>query len=197
MVNIENKRPNNQFYVVWVILSIVSFFSAFVVYILAMNIYNNITGGYIFINGERHIAEDYLLPFILWPAYALLYGYLQSLILRKYFGQLGWWVLATGLSLPFTIFSLDIGRSITAALGLDIYSVWLLIIQFVLFGGVIGVAQWFVLRRHVQHAFWWIPANIIGWGLGASINPLGPLLLILMPAIITSVTLYLLLRPAS
>lgn len=33
-------------------------------------------------------------------------------------------------------------------------------------GAVFGVAQWFVLRHHVQRASLWIVANMLGWMLG-------------------------------
>jgi hypothetical protein len=33
-------------------------------------------------------------------------------------------------------------------------------------GPVLGVPQWWVLRRHVAHAWWWIPANAAAWALG-------------------------------
>lgn len=37
-------------------------------------------------------------------------------------------------------------------------------------GGVLGVVlaipQWFVLRKYVQHALWWVPANALAWAVG-------------------------------
>lgn len=33
-----------------------------------------------------------------------------------------------------------------------------------LFGAAIGLAQWFVLRRLLRHAGWWVPATMAGYG---------------------------------
>ena len=82
MVNIENKKPGAPFYSAWVLFSIVSGVTAFVAYLLIMRIYNAFAGDWIVINGETHIAEDFLLPYILWPIFGLFYGYLQYTLLR-------------------------------------------------------------------------------------------------------------------
>lgn len=51
-----------------------------------------------------------------------------------------------------------------------------------IFGGVVGVAQWLVLRRTIR-AGWWAPATYAGWGLsgvlsgfnaGGSLSTIGP-----------------------
>jgi hypothetical protein len=33
-------------------------------------------------------------------------------------------------------------------------------------GGIVGLAQWLVLRRHVYHAKWWLLANAAAWAVG-------------------------------
>ncbi len=33
-------------------------------------------------------------------------------------------------------------------------------------GPILGTPQWVILRRHVQHAGWWIPANALAWMVG-------------------------------
>ena len=30
-------------------------------------------------------------------------------------------------------------------------------------GTILGTPQWLMLRRHVQRAVWWIPANVLAW----------------------------------
>ena len=194
MVNIENKKPGAPFYSAWVLFSIVSGVTAFVAYLLIMRIYNAFAGDWIVINGKTHIAEDFLLPYILWPIFGLLYGYLQYILLRRYFPHMGWWILATAISLSFTFLGLDMGWSIASALGIDPYSVWLVVIQLMLVGGFLGAAQWFVLRRQIPNAVWWIPANMVGWGMVGFTGALGVFTILVYPAIITGVALYLLLR---
>lgn len=44
------------------------------------------------------------------------------------------------------------------------------IIGFVLFGIIIAVFQYPVLRREIPHVWSWILANIVGWGLGALVS---------------------------
>lgn len=44
-------------------------------------------------------------------------------------------------------------------------------------GTVIGAAQWFVLRRYVARAAWWIPANTLAWSLGLVTGLGGPALI--------------------
>lgn len=36
-------------------------------------------------------------------------------------------------------------------------------------GAILSWAQWLVLRRHVRHAGWWIPANMIAWAIAMPI----------------------------
>lgn len=40
-------------------------------------------------------------------------------------------------------------------------------------GALFGTAQWFVLRRHAQHAWLWIPANVIGWAAALAVIYVG------------------------
>ena len=44
------------------------------------------------------------------------------------------------------------------------------IITLTLFGCALGLMQWIVLRRRVQHAGWWIAFSACGWALGASLS---------------------------
>jgi len=194
MVTADYKKPGTQFYIIWVLFSIVSGVTAFVAYVLIMKIYNAFAGEWIVVNGVTHIAEDYLLPYILWPIYAMLCGYLQYLLLRRYFPHMGWWILSTAIGLSLTFLGLDMGQSIASALGIDPYSVWLVVIQFTLVGGFMGAAQWLVLRGHIPNAIWWIPANMVGWGMAGFTKFLGVLGILVLPASIASFTLYILVK---
>jgi hypothetical protein len=193
MLNIDYKKPDFQFYATWVLFSIVSGITAFIVYLLIAKTYNAFAGDWIVVNGETHIAEDYLLQYILWPIYGLLYGYLQYTLLRRYFPRMGWWILATTISLSLTFLVMDMGQFIASALGIDPYSVPAVAIQLMLVGGFLGIAQWLVLRRHLPNAGWWIPANMIGWGVVGFTASLGVFTVLVYPAVTTGVALYLLL----
>ena len=39
-----------------------------------------------------------------------------------------------------------------------------------LFGGLLGLFQWLVLRRETQNAHWWMIANVLGWSIGAALG---------------------------
>ena len=196
MMDVENKKPDAQFYASWVLVSIISGVTAFVAYFLIAKTYNAFAGDWIVVDGVRHIAEDYLLQYILWPIFGLLYGYLQYILLRRYFPHMGWWFLATAISLSLIFLEMDMGRSIASALGFDPYSVLLVVLQLMLVGGFLGFAQWLVLRHHIPNAAWWIPANMVGWGMVGLTRSLGVFTILVYPAVITGLTLYLLLRPS-
>ncbi len=194
MVNIETKKPGVQFYVAWVLFSFLSAITAFVVYLVFMKVYNAFAGSWIVIDGVAHIAEDYLLPYILWPMYGLLYGYLQYSLLRRYFPRMGWWFVATAASLSINFLVFDVGMFIASSLGIAITSVWLPVIQLTLVGGILGIAQWLVLRSHIKNAFWWIPANMIGWGVVGFMGALGTFALLVYPGVVPSLALYFMLN---
>ena len=42
-----------------------------------------------------------------------------------------------------------------------------IIVGTVIFGTSVGIAQWFVLKRSVVNAEWWIIMNLLSWGIGA------------------------------
>jgi len=197
MVNIENKKPGAEFYVAWVLINIVSGVAAFAIYFLFAKAYNAIAGDWIVVDGVNHIAEDYLLQYILWPIFGLLYGYLQYILLRRYFPRMGWWVPATAISLSLMFLELELGQSIVSALGMDPLSVLGVVIQFMLVGGVLGTAQWLVLRSLLPNAVWWIPASMIGWGLVVVSGNIGAFSSLIYPAVATGIVLYLLLKPSN
>jgi len=193
MVNLENKKPGAEFYTAWVSFSIVSGIAAFIIYLVIAKTYNAVAGDWIVVDGVTHITEDYLLQYILWPLFGLLYGYLQYVLLRRHFSHMGWWILATAVSLSLTPLLTNMVQKLASALGIDVYSVWSGAIQLVLVGGLPGVAQWLVLRNHIPNAFWWIPASMIGWGLVGILGNLG-FIVFIFPAVATGLALYLLLK---
>lgn len=98
---------------------------------------------------------------------ALLLGYLvlgiavglgQWMVLRsKLLGAgwergAGWWVLSTVLGFTVGFFVVVILNTI----GLGFISI-------AMYGAMVGLAQWFVLRQRVRMSGWWILATIIGW----------------------------------
>ena len=156
----HREKPHWSFYAAWILLTSLSIPIAFFLTLIALRILTRVVGDYIYVNGVRHITEDYLwiYPFI--PIVGLLTGGLQYGLLRRYLPRIGGWVLATagGWLLGVLLIVLP-GREnlINEFLGMSLV--------FLLMGLAIGVGQWLILRQRLAYAGWWIAANLLGWGL--------------------------------
>lgn len=156
----HREKPQWSFYAAWILLTSLSIPIAFFLTLIALRILTWVVGDYIYVNGVRHITEDYLwiYPFI--PIVGLLTGGLQYGLLRRYLPRIGGWVLATagGWLLGVLLIALP-GREnlINEFLGMSLV--------FLLMGLAIGVGQWLILRQRLAYAGWWIAANLLGWGL--------------------------------
>jgi len=63
------------------------------------------------------------------------------------------WLLVTLLGFVTSLFWIEIGERPDINM-----------IEGMIGGTIIGFAQWFVLRRHLSAAWWWIIASVLGWG---------------------------------
>jgi hypothetical protein len=72
------------------------------------------------------------------------------------------WASFTGLSIGLSIVLLE--NYFAANWNTSEISVWLL--DGVIIGVTLGIAQWFFLRQHVKFSGAWILANILGWSIG-------------------------------
>jgi len=93
-----------------------------------------------------------------------LVGFLQWLVLRRYLTESTDWILSGGASWA-------------AAYALGLIAVQLLagswlgaVLGYLLFGAIIGLVQWPVLRREIPNALSWVIASIFGWALGAYLS---------------------------
>jgi len=155
------KRPDWFFYPGWIGVSILAFPLAWFAYFLVIGLITGWVGDTIYVNGTRHITEDYLFLYIFFPTVCLISGILQYGLLRRYVPKMGGWVLASmaGCLLAFAMMFL-LQRVFTAALFL-----WNGALAFAAIGGMIGLSQWVFLRRRIPKAGWWVPASMLGWGL--------------------------------
>lgn len=81
-------------------------------------------------------------------------------------GALLAWVLGM---LPSTIMDMAVSSSAPQTPPPEVSEVMRMVFAFgsgVVAGPILAGVQWRVLRRHVPHAGWWIPANSLAWGLG-------------------------------
>jgi len=127
-----------------------------------------------------------------------LFGLAQWLVLRRFLPAMRAWVLATaiGYVLVFGLVPLIRFDAIPQLGGA---------FAFLMFGVVLGVAQWIVLRGRVAQAGWWIAISIAGWVLaflligaaylsGLYVEPFDMLAAFLVPTIVTGGGMLWLLR---
>ncbi len=130
---------------------------------------------------------DYGLARIIFPLFAgILMGLAQWLVLRQYVtnGSHNWvlhnaggWII--GYFLAFLLAS-ALSRVPFGS-----------IISFLLFGLVISIIQWPVLRREIPHLGIWVLANVLGWTLGVFLSQvlMGALVRSIHPSLVLSTLL--------
>ena len=110
---------------------------------------------------------DYGLARVVVPLFTgLLIGLAQWLVLRGYVSGSHDWILnlAAGWVLGYTV-----GLLIAQALSRNLLGE---LVGFLIFGAIVAVFQWPVLRREIPHILPWILANMVGWVLGAYLSGL-------------------------
>jgi hypothetical protein len=184
------EKPGWFFYVGWVTLSVIAVITAWYITLAIVTQVTNMVGDKIQLAGEYHITEDLLYMNILVPIIGLLTGFFQYLLLRRYLARMRWWVAAT-LVVWLTPLFVRFIPSATNTL--------LVIFAVLLIGTTMVLPQWWILRQRVGHAFWWLLAFGLGWGMVGFLKlvtsePLPVLLgMALIPAITTGVAWWLLL----
>src|SRR3989304_2214766 len=155
------KKPVWSFYLGWIVLTSLGVPIAYFFSIIILKIITNIVGDFVFVNGVRHITEDYLAMYVLVPSMSLLTGALQYGLLRQYLTRMGWWVFVTvaGWFLGVLLIVLPswLGWADAPLNNLDLI--------FLVMGLAIGITQWSLLQRRLARAGWWVAANVAGWGL--------------------------------
>lgn len=191
----NHEKPRWSFYLLWILLTLVCVPIAFVLDLAILRIIILFVGDYIYVDGVRHITEDYLAVYPFIPIVGLLTGALQYGLLRRYLPRMGWWVAATAGGWLIGVFLILIPGWLHWP-----YSLLSLDLAFIVLGLSIGLGQWLVLRRRLPRAGWWIAANGAGWGLlalivdGNSINQYGLFTLGFFPASVTALMLALLMN---
>ena len=96
----------------------------------------------------------------------LLMGLAQWLVLRDYVTQSRDWILyhAGGWVVGYSL-----GLFVVQALSKIPFGA---LFGFLLFGAIIAIFQWPILRREIPHILPWVLANMIGWMLGALVSQL-------------------------
>lgn len=90
----------------------------------------------------------------------LLVGFAQWLVLRGFLTDSSTWVLAGGASWATAfVIGLFIVQSLSGSVLAGLFA-------YILFGLIVALMQWPILRREIPNIWSWVLANIIGWTLG-------------------------------
>ena len=179
------------FYLEWVVLNAITVVAAGYAALALLSLITGVFGDTIQVAGQTHITEDFLLFYVFCPMIGLLTGILQYALLRRYLQHMAWWIAATllGWLLPFGVgfvFTALIPRGPNPAIPWEVPGLMLI-------GMTIALPQWWMLRKRVHHAAWWILANGIGLGMVGVLNHLSTepfavlSAVVLMPAIATGI----------
>jgi hypothetical protein len=130
-------------------------------------------------------------------SFALTLAAAQWLMLRSYLPHARLWFLATGTGILTGGIFAGVGIVILSDVQVD--PGWGMAGLFLLVGCLLGAAQWLVLRRIIQNAYWILPIDIAGACafllVGGSItNLLELLVVLLLPGVITGIGIWSLLR---
>ena len=94
-------------------------------------------------------------------------GVLQWLVLRQRMARAAWWIVASlvsGLVAGGVIYWVGGDAGFTAEVARDLDVGW--VVEAGLYGAVLGVLQWLVLRGQVALSGLWVLASIVGWIVG-------------------------------
>lgn len=97
-------------------------------------------------------------------ATGFLVGTFQWLVLRGYLTHAADWILNGGVG-----WAVGYGLGLMVIHMLRVYP-WGALIGYLLFGLVISVLQWPVLRREIPNALPWVLASVVGWALGVYVS---------------------------
>ena len=191
------RKPEWYFYPGWIFLTVLCVPVAFFITLAILRLVIHFMGAVIYVNGVRHITEDFLAIYIFIPVVGFLMGSLQYGLLSRYLPRMGGWVLATadGWILGLVLIVAGSWLNPWPQVSPDIR------LAFIVLGLSIGMLQWLLLRRRLPRAGWWVLASLLGWGLLAlfgneTANEYALILVGLLPACVTAATFGLLLNQA-
>ena len=144
---IANEKPGWFFYFKWVALNASAVIMAWYITFAIMDL----------VTGE----DDSLIFILLFPIIGLLTGILQYILLRRYLLHMRWWIATTflGWLMPFVIGFIFSGVFIPGN------STVRIVLGMIVLGTTVALPQWWLLRKRVQHAWWWVLVFGLAWGM--------------------------------
>lgn len=97
-------------------------------------------------------------------------GFAQWLILRHHFPREPFWLLANTIGWGI---GWEVGWAMHDRFKIPYGSIVAWTIGWTIIGLLVGLSGWFILRRHVRRASWWVVANVVGAALGGSLGGYG------------------------
>jgi hypothetical protein len=104
--------------------------------------------------------------FVIGAFFGATVGTAQWFVLRRYFDRVGWWVLLTFIGWV-AYWGLRNMNLLVKAHGIAFIPD---LLNLAIFGVILGVLQWLLLRKKIHSAGWWMLANIVGMMLAALIT---------------------------
>ena len=113
-------------------------------------------------NNSSHVAQA-VRGFVIGAAFGATVGTAQWFVLRRYFDRVGWWILLTflGWVAYWELINMNL---LVKAQGIAFIPD---LLNLAIFGVILGVLQWLLLRKKIHSAGWWVLANIVGMMLGS------------------------------
>lgn len=164
----NNGQPRWSFYLGWVMLNFIAFVVAWYIAWALISPITGIVGGAIQGHGQSRTTDDDMFVNVLLPTIGLLTGILQYTLLRRYLPHMAGWIAATflGWLMPFATGYLLLT---VLELGNDTFSITF---GMFLIGATVAVPQWWMLRKRVRYASWWILAQGFGWSVTGLLSSL-------------------------
>jgi hypothetical protein len=132
------------------------------------------------VNLPENVTLYYVFITVMWFLMGAVIGVFQYLVLRRWLKNPVSWIIVVGLgyviaahvSVPIILWDMYYNLALPYELGrpfqLDE------VIFGAVFGTIMGLAQWLVLRKYFRRAGWWIAGSLAGWTLGRLVGELVP-----------------------
>ena len=154
---LEKQRARWRFWLFWVIMTNIGFFSG----LWVGDIFAGLVEPGIGQLGDK-LIQNTLSGLIIGG----LTGLAQGLVLSRHGFNAGWWTMATSLGWALGIFIAGyVIFNFDSSIQTNDFLRWIVPAAF-LSGAIVGIPQWWVLRRRLPTlGWWWILVSTIGWGI--------------------------------
>lgn len=162
MAAIKETKPGWSFYFGWLGVNVASSAFAFAGTLGVISLAKGIFGGTIQVGGQTHITEDFLFGIFFVLGFGLVAGVLQYLLLRRYLPRIALWVPLTFVGWLLSPFVLEMLTYVIKP-SFEAYNYWYVALQVLLIACCTALPQWWLLRRRVPRAGYYVVICVLGW----------------------------------